>query len=186
MDNVEVVENHFRNILFPRNHGVVGVTELRPTNYGRCEIPKRSPDARGLLVALGYSPIMEINFEPDAVVLYVGYPRPFRKYNRDLWTEDYDGVLHTLPSGPQERFNSLKTLGLDRVDAVHCHTRFDLLDPDSLNLAEFVIQTTITRMKGLVCQKGGRLRLRGDAFFTDLIRLATASYGLKVRNPKRG
>lgn len=184
MDNIEVVENHFKNLLYPRNHGLIGVTDLRPVSrLSSVEKPPRPSSAPGFLVTLGHDPFMEVLIAIDAISLYVGYPLCFmkRKNRGDDYEEDWNGTVHTLPTRPQDRYNVLRVLGEYRVPVVLSHTRFDLEDPESISRAEFVVQTTITRVRGLVCQKGGRLKMRDDAYFNDLIGLATQDFLRKNR-----
>ncbi len=182
MEAAAAVETYFRDLLMPRNHGLIAVAELsaKKTEWGG---PPRRADANGFLVCLSTEPFLEINFDDGGIVLHVNYPRTIAVWDdRKKQLVPGAGTIKPLSKRAKERWATVKKLGTSRVVGGQS-IRFELCDPDSLGRAEFFVQTIITKIKYMVTNSGWKGLRPKDLDFDDLIDAATRDYNRKVIAP---
>ncbi len=185
MDAAAAVEAHFRDLLMPRNHGLIAVAALVSKTNDICRPPRRV-DTKGFLVCLSTEPFLEINFENGAIILHVSYPRSLAVWcvQKKGWVQGF-GTFQAFSKNPKKRAAEVNRLGTSRIGDGRT-IQFDLCDPESLRRAEFYVQTTITRIKYMVTKSNWLgTRPKPDLEFDDLVDLATRDYTQKVIAPTR-
>jgi hypothetical protein len=200
----EALLQHFRELLMPRNQGAIAVTEMFPVKVIAntvATVPPRRREQRGFVVCLGHDPFMEVVIDDLTITLYIAYPQAITVWDdrKQEWQIGC-GEIKKLPTSPKARKEVVSKLSYCRV-AKCSKASFEIVAPDSLQRAEFIIQTTITRIKYMVSNKGyfglkpkhmvmdkvSRTFVPKDSTeFTDLLELATQEYTrISLKNSRK-
>lgn len=158
------IEQHFTKLLLERNHGLIAVVADSRTHV--------------IVVALSTEPFLIISFGEASINLQFSYPRSFH----------YGESLKHLPKERRARAETLVKLANAKLHQTSpiIHASYDLFKDGSIQQAEFVIQTIITKIKYMVSNdRWYGLRLKKNVELTDLVAAATLAFITHETRKKR-
>jgi hypothetical protein len=187
-DTMVAVKDYFKGLLMPRNHGLIAVVDMTRIELKAGLGSPRRLDIDGFVVLLGVSPFLVVDIQETVMKLRVGYPRCIATWDEDkncYVPETHMGTIKSFSQRPKVRATQIADLKDFRLEK-NSEVVLDLFETDSLQRAEFYIQTIITKVKYMVTNAGyyGH-RAKNDLDLTDLLVVAKQEYTRKALRCKK-